>query len=344
MAVPLPVAKETRLEDNALSAYNVCLDFQSKAPDDDVIPARVLGYLILNAPSATAQHEVVKVIHSCKHDFRTLSELGETFINYFIRPFKKFKGRTPASSDHPSRPSFDKDKMDIMLTVQEAPKDHKAAKERALLRDGFKCVVSGKYDTKAIAVDSISKNDIRQFGIVHTECAHVVPESTYFDVSTTRTSSNEKKDYAASVLAVLKRFGYDIENLNGPKVHSLYNVMTMEKNVHDWFDRLEMWFEATNVTNCYRVKAVYDYEYHKLPERITFTTPNHDTLPVPSPKLLALHAACAKVAHLSGAGEYIDKIDRDVEDLGVLSYDGASSSVLDHALLRSTSRLINVGA
>ncbi|KAF8239177.1 hypothetical protein L208DRAFT_119564 [Tricholoma matsutake] len=286
MAVPLPVAKETRLEDNALSA--------------------ILGYLILNAPSATAQHEVVKVIHSCKHDFRTLSEL--------------------ASSDHPSRPSFDKDKMDIMLTVQEAPKDHKAAKERALLRDGFKCV-----------------NDIRQFGIVHTECAHVVPESTYFDVSTTRTSSNEK-DYAASVLAVLKRFGFDIENLNGPKVHSLYNVMTMQKDVHDWFDRLEMWFEATNVTNCYRVKAVYDYEYHKLPERITFTTPNHDTLPVPSPKLLALHAACAKVAHLSGAGEYIDKIDRDVEDLGVLSYDGASSSVLDHALLRSTSRLINVGA
>jgi len=54
-----------------------------------------------------------------------------------------------------------------------------------------------------------------------------------------------QKDYAASVLAVLKRFGYDIENLNGPKVHSLYNVMTMEKNVHDWFDRLEMWFEAT---------------------------------------------------------------------------------------------------
>jgi hypothetical protein len=47
------------------------------------------------------------------------------------------------------------------------------------------------------------------------------------------------------VLAVLKRFGYDVENLNGSKVHSLYNVLTMEKNVHDWFDRLEMWFERT---------------------------------------------------------------------------------------------------
>jgi hypothetical protein len=91
-AVPLPIAKETRLEENALSAYNVCLEFQNKAHNDDVMRdvmrARVLGYLILNAPSATAQHEVVEVIHSCRHDFRTLSELGETFINYFIRPCK----------------------------------------------------------------------------------------------------------------------------------------------------------------------------------------------------------------------------------------------------------------
>jgi hypothetical protein len=52
-------------------------------------------------------------------------------------------------------------------------------------------------------------------------------------------------DYSASVLAVLQRFGYDVENLNGPKVHSLFNVMTLEKRVHDWFDRLELWFEAT---------------------------------------------------------------------------------------------------
>ena len=132
--------------------------------------------------------------------------------------------------------------------------------------------MSGKYDTKAIAVDSISKNDICHFGIVHTECAHVVLEPTYFDVSTTRTSSNEQvrltlssaitililcqKDYAASVFAVLKRFGYDIENLNGPKVHSLYNVMTMEKNVHDWFDRLEMWFEATVRATCTNLRIL----------------------------------------------------------------------------------------
>lgn len=47
------------------------------------------------------------------------------------------------------------------------------------------------------------------------------------------------------MLAVLKRFGYDVERLNGQEVHSLPNVMTMQKDVHDYFDRLDMWFENT---------------------------------------------------------------------------------------------------
>ena len=47
------------------------------------------------------------------------------------------------------------------------------------------------------------------------------------------------------MLAVLKRFGYDVDNLNGPQVHSLFNVMTMQHDVHDMFDRLCLWLEAT---------------------------------------------------------------------------------------------------
>lgn len=52
-------------------------------------------------------------------------------------------------------------------------------------------------------------------------------------------------NYAAPVLAVLEHFGYNVDNLNGLKVHSLYNVMTMEHNMRDPFDRLGLWFEPT---------------------------------------------------------------------------------------------------
>jgi len=82
--------------------------------------------------------------------------------------------------------------------------------------------------------------------------------------------------------------------------------------------------------NCYRVKA--SEKTFKLPEKVTFTSSDPTNLPVPSPELLALHAACAKVAHLSGAREHIDELDRDLDDSRVLAADGSSYSVLAHAL------------
>jgi hypothetical protein len=66
---------------------------------------------------------------------------------------------------------------------------------------------------------------------------------------------------------------------------------------------------------------------------VTFTTPDPQNLPLPSPEYLKIHAACARVAHLSGAGEHIDQVLRELEDTKVLSKDGASVDALDHALL-----------
>jgi hypothetical protein len=51
--------------------------------------------------------------------------------------------------------------------------------------------------------------------------------------------------YSALFLAVLKHFGYDAKKLDGEKVYSLFNVMTMQRDVYYWFDRLELWFQAT---------------------------------------------------------------------------------------------------
>jgi len=70
-----------------------------------------------------------------------------------------------------------------------------------------------------------------------------------------------------------------------------------------------------------------------MPDRITLTTPDPDLLPLPHPEMLALHATCAKVAHLSGAGEYMNKIVDDMETLDVLVDDGSSKDLLYHALV-----------
>ena len=51
-------------------------------------------------------------------------------------------------------------------------------------------------------------------------------------------------------------------------------------------------------------------------------------LPLPDPRLLALHAVCVRVAHMSGAAEALDELDRDIEDALVLAEDGASANLL----------------
>ncbi|KAF8266448.1 hypothetical protein EI94DRAFT_1830627 [Lactarius quietus] len=292
--------------------------------------ARILGYLIIYSPTITAQQSVVNVIHSCGNDYPSLSALGLAFFDHYIRPFKKYKGRTPEPSSHSSHASFEQTEEQMLDSIKEVPRDHSEAKKRALRRDGYRCLVTGKYDLRVdLAPDVIIDDEqARVYGGAYTECAHIVPEPTYFNV----TKSSDKNDYySASVLAVLKQFGYHSDNPNGEKVHSLFNVMTMQHDVHDFFDRLMLWFEKTDTPNCYNVRTTLSPRFFE-PRQVTFTTPHPVKLPLPSPELLALHATCAQVAHLSGASEYIDRILEDMEETRVLAHDGTSSEVLHYAL------------
>jgi hypothetical protein len=56
----------------------------------------------------------------------------------------------------------------------------------------------------------------------------------------------------------------------------------------------------------------------------------------PDPRLLAIHAVCARVAHMSGAAEYMDKWDWAVEEMETLSTDGSSPPNLFETLNRIT--------
>ena len=75
-------------------------------------------------------------------------------------------------------------------------------------------------------------------------------------------------------------------------------------------------------------EVIADYEARHLP------------LPsLPDPDLIALHAACARVAYLSGAAEHFDRVQEESEDIYVLASDGGSADLLSSLL-----DLIPVGA
>jgi hypothetical protein len=70
-----------------------------------------------------------------------------------------------------------------------------------------------------------------------------------------------------------------------------------------------------------------------LPASVTFTS-QHPSYELPDPRYLEMHAACCRVAHVSGAAGYVADIldDLDEREMRVLSEDGLSAKLLDFAL------------
>lgn len=48
---------------------------------------------------------------------------------------------------------------------------------------------------------------------------------------------------------------------------------------------------------------------YKVPEYVDFETPDPVRLPLPSSTYLRIHAACCKVAHMSGAADYYNMLE-----------------------------------
>lgn len=89
--------------------------------------------------------------------------------------------------------------------------------------------------------------------------------------------------------------------------------------------------------NSHSYKVYWRSALPKIPDEITFTNHAHPDkdFPLPSKKYLSIHATCCKVALMSGAGEYLNKVIRDQETIDVLSTDGSSADVFANAIFQA---------
>ncbi|KDQ54118.1 hypothetical protein JAAARDRAFT_38731 [Jaapia argillacea MUCL 33604] len=299
--------------------------------DGKLMRARLLGFMVREAPTDIGRTNMSNEINDCRDDSE-LYVLADMYLNHFVRCFRSKKGSTPAPSFHVSRPSFDDAQIRLSYLLQEAPKNHSTAKEKALIRDGYRCVLSGKFDTMSYVRNpaALPFFHASPSAVSPTQAAHIFPDSTNQGIS----GENEGGSEASTVWTVMERFGQvnGEEELNGPNIHRLENVMTLNPEVHFYFDLLMLWLEATDEPNQYKIGASNPVIRQDLPQLVTFTTLDAHNLPLPSPRYLALHAACARVVNLCGAAEHIDTIVRDIETLCVLAKDGFSADVLSFAL------------
>jgi hypothetical protein len=108
--------------------------------------------------------------------------------------------------------------------------------------------------------------------------------------------------------------------IEGVEIDRPRNALTLTHNIHDLFGNFRIYFEPVPDAepHTYRIESFLATPFvgGLLPVTRTLFLTDSRTIDPPSPRLLAIHRAIARILHLSAAGSYIDKILKDMESAG----------------------------
>ena len=198
-------------------------------------------------------------------------------------------------------------------------------RKECLIRDRYRCVISRRFDLgeaeKRVARDGPNAKDDE--GRLLTEeseelsalqVAHILPHALMSDSGQTDSKGKARQ--------VLNMFDHGVLALiDGVEIDQPFNALTLDPSLHQLFGDFKAYFEpmAGARSSTYTIRQTTQLPSRLFPVTRTFyDTPNR-TIDLPSPRLLAIHRAIALILHLSAAGEYIDRILRDMDDLMVKS-------------------------
>ncbi|KAF8576387.1 hypothetical protein K439DRAFT_664045 [Ramaria rubella] len=286
----------------------------------------VLHALLEYAPTQYGREYVAVEIASCRDD-DALRQLSRRYLTGLLVPMRAQGGRTPPISDHPSRPSAATNESNMQYLIETAKRDQKVLKDLCLRRDDFRCVISGNVDFLSCKTGNVQCPDNKhQEGTI---AAHIIPFSV---AAKDETPAVVQK--TSAIFEILNRFGgVRLHELNGSNIDRVENVFTLSVSIHYLFGMLAIWLDAVDgETHTYRLRHG-STGASQVPDGtlVTFRSAIQDA-PLPDPRYIAIHAACAKVLHASGAAEVVDQYLKDYEEVKVLAEDGSSSQFLDTAL------------
>ncbi|KAF9646090.1 hypothetical protein BDM02DRAFT_3100445 [Thelephora ganbajun] len=273
-------------------------------------------------------------------------EVGRRYRDHLIRGFRTSTEpcRYLSPSPHPSRPPYDKLEDMIRDLTKSPDKDYRTARKKALARDGFRCIITGYFDATSLKYNAELQREEETVGglPLDIEASHILSELTARGVGTSEESS--VTHYAAGVTTILRQFGLEHLSLAleaVDSVHETWNMLSLQCNLHSNFGFLNLWFESTGEPNRYKVCAS-DVTIEQHIRHISIRPEASDSgapltvefrsdlqgAPPPDPQLLALHATCARVAHMSGATEFFGRLEWEAEETNILAPDGSSAHLL----------------
>ncbi|KAK0492963.1 hypothetical protein EDD18DRAFT_1357347 [Armillaria luteobubalina] len=301
------------------------------------VSARVLGYALRHSPSVEGKAHLVQEILDCNNNGELLAGLSYLYVMGMIRVFKNPKGSVPTSlSSHSSRASFRATADNIAAALAQPTVSSSKAKDLALVRDNYRCIVSGTVDLVSYEEDPMRFNEAPEV-VATTSLGHIFSQSIMDHTAGMTRAARAKMEWAATAAAVIERFaGIPIlEELNQNDIHRPENTFTIADGLHPAFDRLS--FSLCPIDDDNNTYEIHTHPpnrnaMYRLPNRATLTDATNGKIPLPDHRYFQLHHACATIAHLSGAGEVVEQLLRDMEDIKVLAEDGGSNHLLSLAL------------
>ncbi|CAE6535382.1 hypothetical protein RSOLAG22IIIB_01221 [Rhizoctonia solani] len=291
-------------DEETSSAYVRLLPLESQAE----LLVRILGQMLIQAPSLEERTYVAKSINRCATN-QAILELGRSHLRQLVEYFRRLNIFS-STSPFP----VDRIQSDSMIA---ASMSHAEAEKQSLIRDNYRCMLSGAVDDRAFeSLPSVQAEVIAtNKSVVDTQCCHILTEHACC-------GHVEEIKYGDTLhnWTIAHLFGSTHKDrLAGPGIHDLRNTLTLERGIHACFTRFLIWLEPTGKSeNQYALRRKNKYIYKWLPDVFEFSSTSPD-LSLPDPQYLAIHAACARVVMLSGAAYYIEeflgKADETEEDL-----------------------------
>lgn len=296
-----PATDEAAELDKALERLSL---YQPTREDDDTVEfLRIVSKHIPAAGRANLDEDMA----ACETD-DDLRRLAASIDTGLLRPMKAF-GNENAGNE-------------IFIEDEDEDGPARVLRRQVRARDGHKCVISGLYDYNyrdqmpAGGLDAV------------VETAHLVP----FGIIESLRSDDDRK-HAAAIWAIVHRYfpgvRESLEFLEDEMNSPLMNVMTLEMCLHTEFRRFLMTFESMDVEHRYRVKplpgfAGYCNRFLPSDGIVSFCSHDDGKSHLPSPELLALHAAVADILHATGRGKIIDGIVDEYWRFSRLAGDGST--------------------
>ncbi|KZW02348.1 hypothetical protein EXIGLDRAFT_759852 [Exidia glandulosa HHB12029] len=316
--------------------------------------ARALGWALVLAPSDSGRKWLAGQILVCGESLELFAGLAHLIVFGLVRVFYNPKGPTPTLSvDQSLQESSRENAGHLDALLKKPQKSLKELRKLVSFRDEHTCPLTGDVNSQyAIKYRSVEIG--RTIVMGPTQVAHIISQSIFESVRGTSTAVDAKFDWAKSAAAIVACYGgFDVERTLGTDgVHSPCNAFTISTLLHELFDILDLWLEPVqDAADTYEIKLAgispditpsqaFNKEFPPYVKFKTGTISRDTIIPPPDPQLIALHAACAGIAHMSGAADYIQDIFREPEPVDEMTSPYYDAS---HELSRALKAIILQG-